>query len=250
MDFHKVLLIGYGVIGRRIAQVLSDRPIKLMVCEKNVDILTIARNDGIPSFYETDPDRFDADTIVIGNTGCASFTEKMMTDFAKGKAGKLFLASSSSQDEEFWEFLCMIRGEKPFPEGITLKGHREFDGVDEYEFLCSVDGEERTKKICLIAKGLPVNFFRPDVISLTNCMIDLIFTEILLLAKWLCENPGAEKRLYLLGRSKEITEYCSEEKLFRDWLEVYGFSYEEDMARLMDAHPLGERLRAHMLFED
>ena len=144
----------------------------------------------------------------------------------------------------------MIRGEKEFPEGITLKGHKEYPGVDEYEILCSFDGVERTKKILLIAKGLPVNFFRPDVISLTNCMIDLIFTEILMLAKWLCENPDAEKRLYLLGRSKEISEYCSEEKLFRDWLEVYGFSYEEDMARLMDAHPLGERLRAHMLFED
>lgn len=250
MDFHKVLLIGYGVIGRRIAQIMTERPVKLMVCEKNEDILKIAENDGMRAFKESDPSCFDADTIVIGNTGCAAFNEKMLADFAKGRAGKLFLASSSSQDEEFWNFLCMLRGEKPFPEGMTLKGHKEFFGVDEYEFLCKYDGKERTKKIMLIAKGLPVNFFRPDVISLTNCMIDLIFTEILLLAKWLCENPDAERRLYLLGRSKEITEYCSEEKLFRDWLEVYGFSYEEDMARLMDAHPLGEKLRAHMLYED
>lgn len=250
MDFHKVLLIGYGVIGRRIAQVMSERPVKLMVCEKNEDILKIAEGDGHRSFKETDPTCFDADTIIIGNTGCASFNEKMLTDFAKGKAHKLFLASSSSQDEEFWNFLCMIRGDKPFPDGITLKGHKEFYGVDEYELSCMVDGQEKIKKICLIAKGLPVNFFRPDVISLTNCMIDLIFTEILMLAKWVCENQDAERRLYLLGRSKEISEYCSEEKLFRDWLEIYGFSYEEDMARLMDAHPLGEKLRAHMLFED
>lgn len=250
MDFHKVLLIGYGVIGRRIAQILRERPIKLMVCDKSEDILLISRNDGIPSFYETDPDRFDADTIVIGNTGCASFTARMLSDFAKGKAGKLFLASSSSQDEEFWEFLCMLRGEKPFPDGMTLKGHTEYAGVDEYEFLCRFDGEERVKKVFLIAKGLPVNFFRPDVISLTNCMIDLIFTEILMLAKWLCENPDARRELYLLGRSGEVSEYCSERQLFREWLEVYGFSYEEDMARLMDAHPLGERLRAHMFFED
>ena len=247
LDFHKVLLIGYGVIGRRIAQVLTERPVKLMVCEKNPYIFGLAAGEGLKAYENTEPECFDADTIVLGNTGCASFDEKMLVDFMQGKAHKLYLASSSSQDEEFWIFLSMLRGDIPFPEGISLKDHFEYVGVDEYVFEYDYKGDKREKKIYLIVKGLPVNFFRPDVISLTNCMIDLIFTEILMLGKWLCENRDAKKKLYLLGVNEDISTYCSEKDLFRDWLEVYGFSYEDDMARLMDAHPMSNKLRAYML---
>ncbi len=247
LDFHKVLLIGYGVIGRRIAQVLTERPVKLMVCEKNPYIFGLAAGEGMEAYETTEPECFNADTIVLGNTGCASFDEKMLVDFMKSKSHKLYLASSSSQDEEFWIFLSMLRGDIPFPANVELKDHFEYTGVDEYVFEYTEGGDKREKKVYLIAKGLPVNFFRPDVISLTNCMIDLIFTEILMLGKWLCENRDAKKKLYLLGVNEEISTYCCEKDLFRDWLEVYGFSYEEDMARLMDAHPMSKKLRAYML---
>ena len=60
------------------------------------------------------PELFSADTIVIGSTGAAAFTDEMLNAFFAGSARHLYLASASSQDWEFKRFLEMASGSRPF----------------------------------------------------------------------------------------------------------------------------------------
>ena len=244
LDFHRVLLIGYGVVGRRIAESLRHRYVDLLVYDTKMEIRDVARRDGCAVCEEVTSEMFPADTIIIGNTGRQSLTEEILLAFFKGEAKRLYLASSSSQEEEFFTFLCMARGERPFPDGVVPRGHQSFDGVDDYSFgYTGTDGLERKKEIILITKGRPVNFFRQDVISLTDCVIDLVFSEMLYLALWLCTNPGMEKKLFLLGDSETPFDEGKEEELFRKWLSFYQLSEETGMRAFYDAHPAAHLLR-------
>ena len=248
LEFHRVLLIGYGIIGRKIAQKLQSRYTDILVIDLEPEILEVARGDGCTVCREITQNDFPVDTIIIGNTGRPSFTEEMLTAFLDSEAERLYLVSSSSQEEEFLIFLSMLRGKRPFPERVALTGHCPLDGADEYRIEYKrTDGQTVTKDICLIAKGRPVNFFRPGVISLTNCVIDLVFSEMLYLTLWLCRHPDAEKRLYLLGMDEVFSGEEIEESLFRNWLSTYHLSEEAGLRAFSDVHPAVDLLRRGVL---
>ena len=99
------------------------------------------------------------------------------------------------------------------------------------------------KKIYLVAKGLPVNFYRKNVISLTNSVIDLVFAEMLSIGAELCSREDMEQRLYLYGEDTSFLHLFSEEELIRAWQKQYGYYEEEDLKVLMDKHPETELLR-------
>lgn len=238
LDFHNILLLGYGVVGRRIAQDLRGRCLSMTAYDKCPQILQAAQAEGIHTIRQIDRSCFGRNTVLIGNTGCQAFTKEMLTEFFLGEARNLYLASSSSQDKEFCVYLDMLRGEKDFPEGAVLVSCQENDYVNEARFdFCGVK-----KNIYLMAKGLPVNFYRRDVISLTNSIIDLVFAEMLSIGKELCLHKDMEKRLYLYGE-EEFLQTFSEEKLLKLWFSEYCYSEEEDIKVLMDKHPETEFLR-------
>ena len=238
-DFHNILLLGYGVVGRRIAQDLRGRCLSMTAYDKCPQILQAAQAEGIHTISQIDRSCFGRNTVLIGNTGCQAFTKEMLTEFFRGEAENLYLASSSSQDEEFRVYLDMLRGEKEFPQGAVLVSCQENDYVNEACF----DFYGEKKKIYLVAKGLPVNFYRKDVISLTNSVIDLVFAEMLSMGEELCSREDMEQRLYLYGEDTAFFQSFSEEVLIRAWLKQYGYYEEEDIKALMDKHPETELLR-------
>ncbi|MDO5390022.1 MAG: hypothetical protein Q4F24_02870 [Eubacteriales bacterium] len=211
LDFHNILLLGYGVVGRRIAQDLRGRKLQLTVYDQSTQILRAARMEGMNTTECIDRNCFTRNTVLIGNTGCTSFSREMLEEFLEGEGDKLYLASSSSQDEEF----CFL-----------------YHG--------------REKRVYLVAKGLPVNFYRRDVISLTNSMIDLIFAQMLSIGIELCLRRDVKKRLYLYGEDTEWMQSFSEEELLRLWFSEYGYAEEKDMQALMDEHPETKLLRRMM----
>ena len=244
LDFHRVLLVGYGVVGRRVAQILKQRFTEFTVYDTAPWIRHAALEEGFHVCEEIRPALFDKDTILIAITGNVSFSEEMLTAFLEGSAEQLYLISGSSQEVEFSGLLSMLRKERPFPAGLELTGHQVCDGADRYTFrYTGTDGEETEKEICLIAKGRPVNFYRQEVISLTDCMIDIVFSEILLMAFWLCEHPDTEKKLYLFGKDGEPFDDKREEEMLRKWLGLYGLSEEAGMRAFQDSHPMEEQLR-------
>lgn len=242
LDFHNILLLGYGAVGRRIAQDLRGRKLQLTVYDQSTQILRAARMEGMNTTECIDRNCFTRNTVLIGNTGCTSFSREMLEAFFEGEGDKLYLASSSSQDEEFRIYLDMVRGKTEFPEGAVLISSEEGAYIEEFCFWY----HGREKQVYLVAKGLPVNFYRRDVISLTNSMIDLIFAQMLSIGMELCLRSDVQKRLYLYGEDTEWMQSFSEEELLRLWFSEYGYAEEKDMQALMDEHPETKLLRRMM----
>lgn len=239
IDFHNIVLLGYGVIGRRIAQDLYQRPIPLIVYDNCPQIRQVAQSEGMKITQRVDKSCFTRNTVLIGNTGCPAFTKEMLTEFFMAEGENLYLASSSSQDDEFRLYLDMLQKKSALPDGAVLLSQEESEYVSEACF--EYQGKE--KRVFLIANGFPVNFCRREVISLTNSVIDLIFSEMLLIGKELCTREGLDKKLYLYGDEAMFTDSFTEAALLKRWFSEYCYAQEQDMEVLMDAHPETELLR-------
>ena len=108
----------------------------------------------------------------------------------------------------------------------------------------------KNKSIILVARGFPVNFYRPGSISLTHSMIDPVNAEIVLLAQHLALYSNELKNeLYLLGNG--IIPYLdlNEEELISTWIEYNKLSVIEENGDIwsnLNIHPL-EKKFAHIV---
>lgn len=220
LDFHNVLLLGYGIVGRQVARDLQGRSCFIRVLDTDPKIARVAQGDGCQVAKEVNPGLFDSDTILIGNTGEEAFTRKMLTMFFMSASRRLYLASSSSQDQEFKVFLNMAAAKSPWPEGTALLEREDFEYYSRFLF----DYQGKQKEIFLMAQGLPVNFYRKNGISLTYSVIDLIFAQMLSEGLGFCVKDNWEKGLRLLGMEDASSGYWSEEKLARAWFSTYGLT--------------------------
>ncbi len=245
LDFHNVLILGYGIVGRRVARNLQQKQCRITVYDTDGNVSRLARQEGFATASQITPEHFPHSTVVIGNAGKPSFTEEMLEAFFRGRADTLYLASSSSQDREFKTFLNLAEGKAPLPEGAALLEALTEKYFTAYRF--SWEGREKT--VYLIAQGMPVNFYRKDVISLTYSIIDLIFAEMLSMGLTLCAASGLENRLYLLGRDDGFMPFISEEELTRLWFAKYDLSGEGGISQILDPHPLGGYLREKLMKE-
>lgn len=213
LEFHQVLLLGYGALGRAAAKLLKDRMVRLLVYENDPRIRNLAREENCPVAECVDEGCFPADTIVLGMTGEEAFTMEMLGAFGRSPAGRLYLASGSSKQTEFQAFMR-------YAEQNKIRGRQG-------KFTCPMPSGEkkRTKEIYLLADGMPLNFRSETGGSLTESMIDLIFTEMLLCGLWICEGRG-QNRMYLAGEEK--IPGLDERRLFKRWCGLYG---------LWDAYP-------------
>lgn len=239
LDFHNVLLLGYGIVGRRVARDLKGKCCQVTVYDTDDFISKIAKAEGVHTVNQVTEEQFTKSTIIIGNVGQASFTPEMLLAFLKGKTNTLYLASSSSQDREFKTFINMVSEKTPFPEGVKLIE----EVPEEFYTIYRIQYEDRVKDVYLIAQGMPVNFYRKDVISLTYSIIDLIFSEMLSMGITLCREDSLPHRLYLLGEDDGFMPYISEEKLTELWFDRYDLNYGQNIQEILDSHPFSGYLR-------
>ena len=239
LDFHNVLILGYGIVGRRVARDLREKRCNIIVYDTDDYIARIAQAEGFKTASAISSGHFPKCTILIGNAGDDSFTADMLTAFLQAKADTLYLASSSSQDREFKTFLNMTSEIIPYPEGLTLLEEVPEEYYTAYHFL--YQGKKKT--IYLIAQGMPVNFYRKDVISLTYSIIDLIFSEMLSIGITLCRDTSIPPKLYLLGEGDGFMPYLTEEELTRLWFDKYDLIYGEEIQEILDSHPGSDYLR-------
>jgi hypothetical protein len=106
----------------------------------------------------------------------------------------------------------------------------------------------------MIAEGYPVNFYRPQTISLTPAIMDPIITEIALCCEHLARfSNGLEHVLYLLGGSQIPDLNVDEEQMISEWLKLNELSRPGLKALpwgYFRIHPLENRLRAKCLSID
>ena len=83
-------------------------------------------------------------------------------------------------------------------------------------------------------------------ISLTYRVIDLVFTEMLQMALYLCRNRDTAPRLYMLGEDNPITRAVSEEELLELWFRANHFWHQGELETFLQPHPLAGELRKIM----
>ncbi len=237
--FHTVLILGYGIIGRSCRMALEGKFCKLKAYDINPDMLQVAKKEGVQVYTEASAQMFEEDTIVIGCVGSPSFTEEMFRAYLDGQATNLYLASGSSKDVEFAKLLDYLRKHEEELPRLQLMGRDEAKWHSCYHFL--YDGCE--KNVYIMAEGKPVNFYREGVISLTHRMIDLVFTEMLEMALYLCDHRELAPQLYILGEDNPITRAGSEKKLLDSWFCENNFFYEANLEEFLRPHPNAATLR-------
>ena len=244
--FHSVLLVGYGIVGRSCRMALEGRFCRLEAYDTDQRVLEVAKNDGLYTYSRPSPEMFRVDTIVIGCVGSPSFGEDMFRAFLEGEGTNLYLASGSSKDVEFSYFLRYLEGKETEIPCLVLESRETAKWYEIYRFRCG--GVE--KNVYLMAEGKPVNFYRKDVISLTYRVIDLVFTEMLRMALYLCRNRDIPPRLYILGEDNLITRTVSEKEMLYQWFRENNFWYQGELKEFLQSHPLTDELRKNTWEKD
>lgn len=194
---------------------------------------------------------------MIGASGESSFTYPMLISFLESNSSLLYLASASSKRIEFANLIDFFEGSYE-KRGKIIQLYPHLNKIDNIEIEFNKIGltyhfkyNGKNKQIILIARGFPVNFYRPGIISLTYSIIDLINTEILLLSQHLVYYfPKLEKKLYLLGGSTIPYLEIYEENLVSTWIKVNKLSEFQTSKHIWDnfqIHPLENRLRRKCL---
>lgn len=238
-SFHSVLLVGYGIVGRSCRMALEGHFCQLSAYDTDPRILQVAEQDGLRAYCAADPEMFSRDTIVIGCVGRPSFGEQMFRAFLEGQGKTVYLASGSSKDVEFSYFLRYLDGEEAQIPGLVLEGQETSQWYSCYRFRYG--GAEKT--VYLMAEGKPVNFYREGVISLTYRVIDLVFTEMLQMALYLCAHRDTHPQLYVLGEDNPITRAVSERDMLELWFRENHFWHPENVKDFLQPHPLADELR-------
>ena len=238
-SFHSVLLIGYGIIGRSCRLALEGRFCHIAAYDTNPCVLQAAQKEGLDTYLEPSPEIFSEDTIVIGCVGSSSFGEEMFRAFLDGKGTNLYLASGSSKEVEFSWFFRYLAEKETEISGLFLEEQRTAKRHTCYRFR--YNGSE--KNVYIMAEGKPVNFYREGVISLTYRMIDLVFTEMLKMALYLCRNRDLPSKLYILGEDNPVTRSVSEKELLNRWFQENHFWYQGELEAFLQPHPMAAELR-------
>lgn len=237
LNFGNVLIVGYGIVGRSVFKSLKSYSCNISVFDSDETIRKTAERDMCNVFSDVCADMFQKDTILIGCVGSSIFSEEMLRAFMDGEAENLYLASASSKNHEFIMLIEMALGERNIS-GIKLI-HEE---KREYYTRYGLVGNGKKKHIFLFADGMPINFFRKNVISLTDRMIDLVFLEMLMLAEIMCTHELSEG-MHLLGASEEFKTLIDEDGLLETWFSANGFSLKDSMEKTLGSHPDTDYLR-------
>lgn len=207
MDHKEVLVLGYGIIGRTIAGILKGNGCQVTVLDSDPRISRTAQKEGFlvwrPWLGEPAPEAF----LVVGTVGKPSYTREMMGYFSAGRQNRVYLASASSKRLEFEEVL-------PVLEGMACRRHRF---GTSYRF-------PNGKEAVLLGNGYPVNFFDCEEESLTDSMIDPVFSEMYLLARALYEGSVQAPGVQLLGRSPFLDSWVDEPALMEKWSRKNGLA--------------------------
>lgn len=247
LSFHNILIIGYGIIGRNISQALSTLKCNVVVYDIEESILSLAKEDGIKIIDDVQNIQFVDNLIIIGATGESAFTSSMFFSFVTSDAKKIFLASASSKRIEFQCIVDFFEvGDKDvnYKKIIDKMENIRIDQKD-YGITYSFRYKNIDKKIVLIANGYPVNFYRKNIISLTESVIDLVYCEIALLIDYALKTKLRSK-LYLLGAAELNALEVEEEHLVRSWFGLLCLHFDDTVTTIwdkFDVHPLEDFLR-------
>jgi S-adenosylhomocysteine hydrolase len=188
------LVVGYGRIGRQVANVLRSRKMRVAVYDREIVQLVTAHEEGfVTSRSLHDLIRTHQPLLVMGTAGRNSINASHLPSFTKSA----YLASITSRTYEYNQEE-LAGGAKAVIDHGRL-GH---------SYLLDGDVE-----LCLLGHGMPLNFYHAE--SLPNRYIDLIVASLLLGAVTLAGpgrggfEPGhnVERTNHILNHSPALDTY-------------------------------------------
>ncbi|HEX9540025.1 MAG TPA: NAD(P)-dependent oxidoreductase [Streptosporangiaceae bacterium] len=175
------LVVGYGRIGRQVADVLRARRMRVAVYDSETVALVAAHEEGFATSRSlTGLIESHQPLLLVGAGGRGSLRGKHLVAFRKS----CYLASITSRTYEFFldEFAALAHAVHDY--GRLGHGYLLNDGVE----------------LCVIGHGMPVNFYHAE--SLPNRYIDLIISSLLLGGVTLAQ---ADSGGFVPGHNLELT---------------------------------------------
>jgi hypothetical protein len=241
LSHRRVLVLGFGVLGRSVAHKLRSYNCNVVVIDTNPAIRRAAASEDFRTGSQVAASHAAQVTIVIGVTGLDSFGIADLTALVDGGCSTAYLASASSQDIEFSR-LSLGATEEGLDSLSGQGGRRGLGGL-------GMSYAHGACRVVLLADGFPINFFREGSESVAERVIDPINAELLAAALWLSkERHNLESRAYLFGREGAVGINSDVEiRLMNEWLHANGFqaSYDShvlDTSPYIDIHPCEEVL--------
>lgn len=231
-----VLIIGYGAIGRNLSQILETYKCRQRIIEIDEDISEAAKQEGKICVDAKNRNLFESETVLIGTTGNASFSEEMLTSFLYSDSCTLTLVSISSKQTEFQKLYFCLPDYKYVETDIFIGNY--YLGK-KYEIYF----EGRKKSIRVFANGYPINFFCTWKKSLPASVVDMIYAEMIYSLKVILDSDiHLENHLYMMGDKYPFFEYI-EEEILREWDKTDVISTGGQKGHFFNRHPREEYLR-------
>jgi adenosylhomocysteinase len=192
----KALVIGYGAIGKRVANELRNMGVIVHVADLSQPKIVAARESGFPT--ETAENLIKDCRIIIGTTGKQSIGEK---ELEKMKNGAILISASSDQIEIDINHLKIM--------AKKIKYYEKFGTKYIVEKSLSIE-----ETYILLADGFPINFFFAS--GIPNKAIDPILAQLFIGAVEIAKNQGMEA-----GIQNIMDKLIEENKLLDDFIAVY-----------------------------
>jgi len=194
----KALVIGFGAVGRQVANALQRLGLIVRVSDDDDKRIIAARVRG----FEAGPaETFAGDSsIIIGTTGRQSVSRKVIANLVNGA---ILISASSDQIEIDINHLEKIKKEKIYSERIGT----------EYEVV----KKGAPYKYLLVADGFPINFFYSS--GIPNEAIDPILAQIFIGAVEIARSHGGMGTGIKEGMMDEL---IVENEMLKDFIDVYN----------------------------
>lgn len=206
------IVIGYGAIGRQVSKILEKRNVSCLVVDNDEYVLNGSSTEQQKIAYSINKKDYSAHTLVIGTTGNASFTTKMLDHFFDSNCKILILVSVSSKQTEFSMVYSSLSNRKFSFRQISKNGK---NWGTEYRVAIG----ECEKIIRIIGDGYPINFFCDWAERLPASIVDMIFAEMLYSLSIIISSIGLSDNIYFLGDSTQSIVDI-EEGLLNEWMSL------------------------------
>jgi S-adenosylhomocysteine hydrolase len=208
LRYRPVMVVGYGRIGRALANQLHRLEATVVVADPN-----------LPTTHLEYPAVGLAEALghgvflVFGATGIPSMTAADLGVFLRSPdQDLLYLASASSKQIEFSQILTFFQQARTSPGLLRAVAGREGRVLCELDpavgLRYRVELEGGTVKTCvLLAHGYPVIFFPPDTHGAPNRAMDPVMTQLLLAAAGLPQgHTSLDRRVYTVDDLHDLGE--------------------------------------------
>lgn len=246
LKFRKIIIGGYGQIGRRVAQLYKQAGTQVIVYDTNEKLKELSELDGFRFIEKIKSTDIEDSYCYIGCSGKRSFQLKDLVRFLNSKKSSYYLVSASSKRIEFLDVISFFEGNDVIYKRKARSEYEELKSIknikltkNQIGLTYSFDYMGRTKTIILIAEGTPVNFYRESSNSVPSKAIDPIQAIIALSAIRLAKNSDLENKIYFVGDpNTDRLMDIDEEKIMISWASVNSISvYSNNILSQFNPHP-------------